>query len=241
MAGLDPHIIAEVTGLSACNIASTGGVLDVLGLEPLNNYLARNPRPRILVIQFSGGNFHPEPVHNRSITSFDGYVQFMRYEPWTRSLQQMLRYPDSFTGLLHFVYDRSSRNLLDRFAGIKPTDPELNSGSYIVHNAPPLRRCASSGYAPVPPDPAWIRQLRSLYSTKADRLLIDVSPMPPCHTYTAQWQAELRGLTDGPLEIYPLSDFLDEDHMTRSGALRLSAEVAQQILRIEYHDSKSTH
>lgn len=241
MAGLDPAIIQKETGLPTCNIAATAGVLEVQGLQPLNDYLNRNPRPRYLILHFVAPNFHESPVTDHSIPrTFDGYIYVIRYSKWTRILQQMVFYPDSFTGLLHYVYDRGPTEFAMRLKQHTSANTTSAPGSYLVRPEPPLKSCLPNLEAFPAPDPSWLAYLRAQYSQRADHLFIDVAPVSACDTDYPRWQNELRGLLDNRLYLLPIGDFIDAFHPTRAGALRISRATAAQILAAEQKPAPET-
>ena len=64
-------------------------------------------------------------------------------------------------------------------------------------------------------------------------MIINVTPTPSCNPLYPEWAKELQGLTDNKLEAYSYRNFVDGMHLNRTGALQYSAEVGQQILRLE--------
>jgi hypothetical protein len=236
MSGLDPAIISRATGLSTCNIASTGGVLAVMGLEPLDEYLSRNPRPKFLVLNFAPGSFRPPPF-SKVPSNNDGYIQLIRHGSWTRVMSEMVQYPDSFVGLMHWVYHVGATNIWLHITGHKSPGSEGTQGSYIIHHVPGLKSCAPYYGAKEIPQASRVAWFREHFDPRADHLLIDVAPVSPCNALFPQWERALSGATDNKLEIYPSDLFVDGNlHLARAGAERLSRETASEILIVEAHD-----
>jgi hypothetical protein len=232
--GLDPVIIEQVTHLSACNIATGGPTLTVLGLDPFNQYLARNPRPRYLVIQFVSGYLHRITPGHADLDHFDGVIESIRFHGWIKTLPVMLRFPDYFIGLLNYTYKSGVTEIAMQLLGKRPHRNSLRPDSYFVFQRPALTDCPIYNGSMVLPDRAWITYLRQHYSSYAEHILVDVSPTSPCNHLYPAWKAAIAGTTDNELELYPNSLFVDGTyHTSREGAIRRSNELAQQILQAE--------
>lgn len=231
MTGLDPAIIGKATHMSTCNVAETAGALAVSGIAPLDAYLTRNPRPKYLLLQFSAADFHTVPVPKEDAEHFtDGFVPLLRYGSRLTVVKRMFRSPDTFTGLLQYVYfgglkDVYSRAVTRHFAQSSETE-----GAYIVVPLPAMKTCVASPATWEAPDPAWVRYLREHYLGKADHVLLDVSPTSRCDVHFSLTRARLQGLTDDSLPVYPDDQFVDAElHLDRAGAVRLSRDTARQI------------
>ncbi|ADW67554.1 hypothetical protein [Granulicella tundricola] len=60
MVGIDPAVLRERTGLSACNIAEFEGMTILNGTMIVDQYLAQNQRPKYLVFLYTPEDFQPE-------------------------------------------------------------------------------------------------------------------------------------------------------------------------------------
>ena len=236
--GLDPRVISAATHLSACNIGVTVDTMRALGNAPLDEYLARNPRPKYLLLQYNVGNLEGVPSGNPKDETIESLLPLLRYGKTLSGLRHLLRNPDSFIGLMHYTYVLGPLNLRSRF--IKKDYPILTKqlGAYTVIPSPPLTACPASD--PVPPKPvdaaaiAWIHHLREKYADKADQVLVDVAPTSSCNKYYEQWRESLKGEIDNTVTLYPLKDFVDiHFHVGREGAMRFSRETAQELLKSE--------
>lgn len=233
-AGLDPAIIKGITRLSTCNMATTGPTLHTLGLDPLDRYLARNPRPRYLVLQFASPELHQIKLSAALLDHFDGVIQSIRYYGWGQSLPLFLHNPDYFFGILNYVYRQGTSQMLLAAMGKRTRVDSQQPDSYIVISRPALTSCPLYNGDSSMPDPAWIDYLRLHYSSAADHVLIEVSPTSPCNDLYSLWKGALGKSVDNELELYPNNLFVDGNfHLSREGAIRRSRELAQQILEEE--------
>jgi hypothetical protein len=235
MMGLDPRIIEEETHLSVCNVGATMPMIELLGLAPLDKYLARNPKPRYLLLQFHVENLREVPNPNLKFESVEGFVPLIRYSGPIAAIRVMAKHPDAFIGLMHYAYVTSVHNI--RVRSIKNKVPIVSKGlgAYSVMPFQPLQDCPNVEYAPVQPEAAaWIQALRRRYADKADHVVINAAPTSPCNPLYSQWRSSLDGQIDNSMTVYPLGFFVDDYfHLSRNGALRSSAETAEEIDRIQ--------
>ena len=241
LVGLDPRVIQEVTHLTACNIGATFPVLAVNGLDPVDRYLERNPRPKFLVLQFSGSSFVTWPTPNLKSPNIEGIIPLLRYVSPLAALRLMVKAPDTFIGLVHYVYVLGAINLRQHLFIHKYERTSKELGGYTVMPFPPLKTCPAYDAPPITPENlAWIRLMRSRYAGKVDHLMVDVSPTSICNRYYSQWNTSLSGQVDNQLDLYPLSDFVDSNfHLTRDGAVQFSNETARNILAISQQQPSS--
>ncbi len=228
--GLDTQMIEEATRLRTCNIAQSGGVTRVLGLDPLDRFLSNNRKPRFLMMLFHPGNYRIPRSSGNDMLGFIALVKF--YPPWRITLAAV-RYPDVLPGLMYNVFNRGSWHGLQRTAGL---DKKLRNGEaddgYLSMRRPPLQKCIPESDTSIAlPDPTWLKSLRARYRASADHLLLNISPGgSACHPPGAQMGTLTAGLTDNRYEVLPPSFFVDEfDHPSASGRERISTEAANQI------------
>lgn len=233
-AGVDPAIVENATHLTACNIATGGPTLSIMGLDPFNKYLARNPKPRYLVLQFSAADLHEIKPSTTDLEHLDGIIESVRYYGWLNSLPIFLHTPDYIIGLMNYTYKSGSTQMFLSLAGKRPKYDPQHSDSYLIYPRLPLKSCPIYNGGSDMPDTAWIKHLRQLYGDSAGTVFVDISPTSPCNTLYPSWKTALAGSTDNDLELYPTNLFVDGTyHCSREGAIRRSNEVAEQILRAE--------
>ena len=240
MVGLDPRIISARTGLTTCNIASPIDPLYLLGTQPLDLYLRRNPRPRYLLLHFSGRNIRPLPDTSEHISRIDGYLPLLRYGYAGIGIRKMISEPDTIIGLLYYAYIVGPHNIRLHIEHLEPvnqepTNEDQHLGSYTVIPKPPELRCLPAHEEPIDANGvSWARSTRAHFSPLAGTVIFDIAPTSVCNPLAQQWKQALTGVTDNDLEIAPQNFFVDElNHPTRETAIRHSNEIADQILALE--------
>ena len=79
MTGVNPDQVQAATGLRTCNIAVTNAVLAVTDDLPLNQFLAHNARPQVLLLQFSPDDLQREShAWTRTIYA-EGLLELLRH------------------------------------------------------------------------------------------------------------------------------------------------------------------
>jgi hypothetical protein len=235
MVSLDPQILQGITGLRACNVATTRPTLEIVGLDPLDKYLARNPRPRYLVLQFGANLFGPMPYDRGHEEPADGLVSVLRYYNPRLALEQVLRHPGYLSTISWIVYAQGVQSLWQSI--MHPESKSKLTDGYIIAPGKSLANCTLLDLADRQASSAWVHYLRDHYSELADRVIVNVTPTPACNTLYPSWSRDLRGLTDNRLETYPSALFVDGMHLNRKGAVHFSREIAEQILSLEHNAS----
>jgi hypothetical protein len=248
LTGLEPRLIAQRTGLSACGIAQTRGVVGALGTDLLDHYLRQNPAPRWIVIALSPDNWHEQKQWDE-IAFGEGLFLMVRHSPARTWLRAAVLHPAvAFSFALH-VDELMLARLVGKALGWAPLqigpDPGLELG-HMTMTSPPEDHCVMNDLrtppAPRPPDPAYMAGLRARYSrpptpspaTPGTSVLLVVSPVPECDSRAAWYLTHLAGLLDSPLREYPIGQFNSLDrHYTRAGSQRYSTEVADLIVAKE--------
>ena len=239
--GLDPDIISRRTHLATCNFAATAPTLDLFGTKPFELFLARNKRPRYLLL-----HFRPTSM-TRHIPGFaDGeYLQaivpMLRHGYAYLALPKMITRPTLVIDFMYYAYYMGPQNALFGLThqGRANSNIEPMEGSYVINTNPPLKDCPKPNSVPLTAENiAWIQDLRQHFSPSAEKIIMNVSPTSDCNPLRTQWSNALSGITDNSLVVYPGNSFVDDwDHPTRETAIRLSNETADQILALEDHAS----
>lgn len=231
LVGLDPEIIAKETDLVTCNMALTAGSFGVLGMEPLDRFLARNPRPQFLVFGYSPANFSSPATHARE-NALDGMVMVVRHFGWIRGVKDIVEAPDRLQSLMSYTYLQGAMRLPSLMRWHPPAFQSERVGTYSPLALGPLTTCEPFSGSRIPPDPAWIAWIRTHYAGAATYVLIDVAPTSTCIDMYEKWTNSLAHLTDNQLNAYPVNLFADSFyHLTRAGSIQYSLEIAQQISR----------
>lgn len=240
LTGIEPRILSQRTGLTACSIAQTRGVVGALGTDLLDRYLQKNPAPQFIVFAFSPDNWHPQKQWDE-IAFGEGLFLMLRHYPASEWLRAAIKHPAiAFSFALH-VDELILGKIIGKTLHWSPMqlgpDPGLELG-HMTMNFPAQDHCLSGDLhaPPVPrmPDPIYMSELRAKYSqttaAKPTTVLLAVSPIPDCDPQFSLYSTKLAGLLDFPLQQYPIADFNSFDrHFTRAGSQRYSAELADVI------------
>jgi hypothetical protein len=242
--GLDPATITAATGLSACNIAETGPVEDVVGTEyPLDTYLRHNKRPRYLVMMFTPAYYAP---YRAPFTRFypQGVLYAVKYGDLRKLALGLLRHP---TWMVHFSV-WAGQNLVERvFTGLQPTpgpaeqlaiaarfDRETHQG-YIPYPHGPETSCVRDTWDPsqrmVGRFADGLAAMRQRYATGGTQVFVEITPAAACSSQLEEFRRDSDGLHDNAFQTLPIHDFAEGDvHLTDAGAQIVSRQVAAQIL-----------
>ena len=235
--GVDPATVQRLTGLRTCNVAQTKGAIVVLGTSGLDIFLSHNPRPRYLVLQFSGADFYKSKSWDDSIAFIEGVIPMLRYYPRREFVTAVLRRPELILGVMHYAYVTGPVNWwLNRrhYSNWNPDTPLVDV--HFVRPEAPIVDCAEAvDIDPIfhTPETAFIQHLRAKYAAAADHVLIDVAPLSSCDPRFGYIAGHLHGISN-TLERYPSYDYNQGyTHYTAAGAQRLSATLAAQIKAVE--------
>jgi hypothetical protein len=242
--GLDPLQITKMTHLTTCNIAVNFPTIAVLGSDPLERFLSANRHPSLLVLSFAPGDFVPTSP-NQTGLAWDGMILAIRLDEWRAVARAIVQNPDRIFAVINYAYLGGSLSLLKSIMhhhGLEPS-PEGEGTHYTIPTGP-LKSCVPTRAVHFLPDVAYIASLRTRFASRADHLIIDVSPTSPCIDMFPKWLAALDHITDNDLPAYPFNLFADDYyHLTAAGAVQYSEEVATQILKTTTrisHDSVSS-
>lgn len=235
LTGVDPGILHNETGLSACNIASTRPIVDILGTMPVDQFLQNNPKPKILILQLGPEAFFRSNEWDASAMA--PLVILIRRHPGFATDRIMLTHPSltlqSAEAFLHFHYLYSRRNL-DRFNTLYgPTFDQYQKNGGILHYIKdPQTTCVlPKTKLKGPLDRSWVESVRARYQAMGITTLIRASPVPGCDPRLDEYRSALAPIVDVNVESMEPSNFNDGDrHMTVNGA-RLSTEQLIPIIR----------
>jgi hypothetical protein len=229
LTGISPPVITAATGLPTCNIAQPNTALAIAGTLALDSYLANNPHPKFLVLQFTAPDFSgPEPHVE---LNEEGALQLLRHKPDAATLKLFATHPLETLQFSEYILQTA---LVDRdwhgvtyqraWQSIQSTHGLLSAPGAGLQNC-------QSDIEKKEPDPAWISSLRSKYETTGTRVLIYVAPYPACDPSHGYYAQRLAGLTDNSIERYDIGLFSEKNHFTLEGARKNSLHIADDIAR----------
>ena len=156
MADVDPKLITARTGLTACNIAETRPVEDMVGVDfPLDEYLAHNQQPRYLVTAWTPSTFNFDRSR-MSKPHHDGYVYALQFDHGWWFWKGALMHLDSYLPFLNWAMSSMFSDTVKTIAGrnvakVGPNPQEIrkkNLGMFTFTNIPE-RQCSKSDSAPL--------------------------------------------------------------------------------------------
>jgi hypothetical protein len=234
--GIDPPIVARLTGLTTCNIASTRPIWDATGTFALDTWLKHNAAPRILVFHFGPEMFYREAGWDH-IPSFEAYVLLLRQGNWKDAWLTMLSHPVRSIEFLQFVLKQelirrppAETNRLQQVF-VRTISIFDQSNGRLNLEAPALKSCEAVEpelYGKL--DRAWIRHLREKYQAMGIPTLVIAAPIPACDPHLSQFESALGPNVDVNVHALPVGLFVTgERHFTPEGAFAESALVSARI------------
>jgi hypothetical protein len=227
LTGVSPPVIEAATSLRTCNIAQPNTALAIVGTFALDSYLKNNPRPRFLIFQFTAPDFAPTDSNGRLYE--EGALQLTRHRLDLQTFQLFIRHPMQTLEFSEFMLrtalierDWTAGTYERAWAQIRTTH------GLFTAPGPPLRACVGD-LAVRPPDPAWIRQLRSKYSQEGTRVLVYVAPFPECDSSYDYYSEKLASLSDNRPKRFSIRMFNEKNHFTREGADLNSKGIGEDI------------
>jgi hypothetical protein len=228
--GVDPEVIRQRTGLSACNIAQEQGLRLLSGDFVLDNYLRQNSKPKFLIMLFGPADFSKEGARNQN-PIFEALNWEIGQGHREAALASLVHDPED---VFRWAYKGMHIAILN--ARVKPIPAtglsvrERTHGQLLLEDQPMGSYCTDSVHVP-PPDRSLVDSLRSKYSGAADELLIDVMPLPDCDPGFAITQQRFTGLVDNKVTQLPHDVYFRGGlHVNGTGSRLLSDQLAQQIL-----------
>jgi hypothetical protein len=228
LTGVDPQVIHDRTGLTACNISEYEGVFRTARLMVPDEYFRRNRPPRFLVFAFCPWNLAPYDDWEKS-TTYEAILLRLRFLPNFETGVEMAEHPSQ-------TFDFLTRTFRMSVAGRPHNDvmPEMLRYRQDHHGFMPMTGEQLTDCSTYPdrihgPDPNWIDAMRRRYAEKGTHVIVDVTPVPACAQAFGYYAERLRGRTDNNLEQWPLGLFNGTAHLVRTGSRTFSERVARQI------------
>jgi hypothetical protein len=232
LVGVVPGVIQARSGLKTCNIAEIAGVQKLNGLMVLDTYLRRNPRPRFLVFLYAPENLD-EATRWTEVSSFEGIFFRLQMRPDWAFWKAVAKDPSDMMVDLELGFRTGVQWLFSR-QGSKVQVREQNLGR-VPEPGDPLTHCPAN-LPERSPDAAWLGHLRQTYGVDGTRVLIDVTPVPPCDPTRPFYAARLSpGLVDNRIDTLPMAMYTNSGrlHTNDAGADAISERIAAQIVQIQ--------
>lgn len=231
LTGIAPPVIEAATSLRTCNIAQPNTALAMVGTLALDTYLQSNAPPKFLIFQFTAPDFSPR---DPSSTLYEeGALQLVRHKLDLQTLSLFGRHPMETIEFSEFILRTA---LVDRNWNTDTYDRAWNevraTNGLFTSPSAPLSNCV--GPLEVrPPDPLWIRGLRTKYSRAGTHVFIYAAPYPECDSSYDYYVEKLGPIADNRLVRFNIQFFNEKNHFTREGADLNSKRIAEDIAKFE--------
>ena len=223
--GIDPRLITQQTGLTACNIATNRPNTDDLGTLPLDHFLANNPKPKLIVFQFGPEEFYRAKSPWEHVGPYTPLLLLSRNFPQRDARRIMAQHPAETTQFVIYILQHELMPLkLDRpvvdaqFRHALEHAQQANG--QLDLNLPAQTTCRAPAlplYGPL--DTKWASSLHRKYEDEGIPVLVRASPVPTCDPQLEKFQHDLAPLVDGNVEALPISTFVAGDrHTTQEGS-----------------------
>lgn len=238
MTGINPEIVEQQTGLRTCNIAVTNAVMAVTGNMTLDHFLAHNGRPRVILLQLSPDDFQQGNHAWRNTIYPEGVLELLRHGAPGEARRVLLAHPQeaiAFAGYAAgFTAFHGLKQIWFHLTGVRAEeDTIVVRNGFFTPPSPPRSFCDAATSVSDPTGGGFSRNLvqefRQKYADRADRVLVNVAPIPSCDPNLHTFARELDGVTSNPLLPLPIGLFNDQRHFTERGSTLVSRLIASEL------------
>ncbi len=240
MTGINPDVIQQQTGLHTCNIAVTNAVMAVTGNITLDQFLAHNGRPRVILVQLSPDDFQQGNHTWHNTIYAEGMLELLRHGAPGEARRVLLSHPQEAIAFAGYAAGFSAyyglKQLWFHLTGVRAEEDSIVvRNGFFTPPSPPRTFCDAAAPLADPTGGAFSRNLvqefRQQYATHAEHVLVNVAPIPSCDGNLQTYATQLNGVTNNPLLPLPIGLFNDQRHYTERGSTLVSRLVADQLAR----------
>jgi hypothetical protein len=244
LTGLDPKIIASITGLTACNISEGAPIQAVVGSNfPLDEYLKHNRRPRFLLAMYSPSGLKPFRAPFE-VYQPEGVLYGLQYARNRTLALGLLRHPwwlMKFAIWAGHAMLADTANRLDGELGNARGDPRSQREERLGIWPFPLPSQSGCWRTAMHIDPASIGRyaasvadFRERYGRDGTKVIVNLAPVADCDVLGPLYRRQTEGLHDNPFEVVPIAFFNQGDvHFSAEGSRYISVAAGRQILALE--------
>ena len=237
--GIDPEVVERNTGFKACNIAVTNSVLAVTHNLTLDQFLARNGRPRVLLIQLSPDGFQPDSSAWNSTVYPEGLLELLRHGDPVEARHVLLTHPQQAIAFAGYAAGFGSYSVI-RDTWFRLTNRRSEDGEVKIHNgfftppSPPSKSCEPGAKFSNPKaggsfPRSIVDEYEKDYAGRSGVVLVNVAPIPSCDQNLEAFASQLNGVTSNSLLPLPVGLFNDPRHYTAVGSAVVSRLVADEL------------
>ena len=235
LTGIDPDVLRQQTGLSACVLSVPYLALSTTGTLVLDRFLARSPAPRVIVFANEARHLHA-PRFDEEDGVIDGWLLVDRIETPLQAAKFFLKHPRHSVIFMEGVWqqvftlsvaggiDLSERTYRQDMATLRE-----HAGFFpLLKLESPEQVCELKMDPPVD-DAEYLPSLRARYENATTKVLLYVSPVRACDANVPAYQAVAARLHLKPPAVYSPTEFADPWHLGQAAAAKNSLEVAHEI------------
>jgi hypothetical protein len=239
MTGIDPEVLERNTGFKACNIAVTNAVLAVAHNLTLDRFLARNGKPRVLLIQLSPDGFQPESSEWNSTVYPEGLLELLRHGDPAAARHALLRHPQQAIAFAGYAAGFTAYSVV-KDVWFHLTNRRTDEDEVTIHNgfftppSPPSRSCKPGTTFSNPKvggsfPRSVVDGYEKDYAGRSGVVLVNVAPIPSCDQNLEAFASQLNGVTSNALLPLPVGLFNDPRHYTAVGSAVVSRLVSDEL------------
>ncbi len=181
--GIDPRVINAELGIKSVVIPNTVGSLPVLGIMPLERYLAHNRPPRLLVLYFSSWNLdYNDPKRQHLL--FEGEEILLRHGSWLEITKFAQQRPQEMLTFPFKVYSTLGwSNLsyaIEHRAHVQDTASFMGHMDYAFSYPPMSDTCKLLASNISNAGDASVRALMNKYQNAGTPVRVYLAPIPGC-------------------------------------------------------------
>jgi hypothetical protein len=246
MTGINPEVVERNTGFKTCNISVTNAVLAVTHNLTLNNYLANNSKPRVLLVQLSPDGFQPVANSWKQTVYAEGLLELLRHGTPAESRRVLMTHPQESIAFAGYAAGFSAyyavKDIWFHATNLRSEEDEVTiQNGFFTPPAPARTSCepdakfsdpAAGGAFPR----SLVNDYQHRYASRSGLVLVNVAPIPSCDQNLAAFSSELNGVTSNSLLPLPIGLFNDPRHYTAIGSAVVSRLVAQELNEVALHN-----
>jgi hypothetical protein len=240
MTGIDPDVVESNTGFRTCNIAVTNAVLAVTNNLTLDHFLARNAKPRVILVQLSPDGFQSENHAWHQTIYAEGLLELLRHGRNGEARSVLLSHPQESISFAGYAAGFSAwygiKNVWFHATHLRPEEDTVTVRNGFFTPPSPARTSCIPAASVVSTDPHEADFSRSLvadykrsYAGRAGIVLVNVAPIPACDSNLAAYSTELNGVTSNSLLPLPIGYFNDGRHYTAQGSEIVSTLISKEL------------
>jgi hypothetical protein len=235
LTGIDPDVLRQQTGLSACVLSMPYMALTTTGTLVLDHFLAQSPAPRVIVFANHARHLHA-PRFDEEDGVIDGWLLVDRIQTPLNAAKFFLKHPRYSVIFMEGVWQQvftiglaGSIDITQRTYRQDMDTLRARSGFFPLQKLESPEQVCELKMEPPVDDAGYLPSLRARYENATTKVLLYVSPVRACDANVNAYQAVAARLHLNPLAVYSPTEFADPWHLSQAAAAKNSIEVAREI------------